>query len=1239
MNDLVRGAFGQLVPIGTLYNAKSDSFLDASILRSGQPFHATSQRKIKAFKIAHNASGKYDSRIEPLGVSHDTAASIISGAIKVQGSSDYLQAEFDSPGSLHGAYHYTFSTLVDELDLRRVSLREHMDVMPLQTRDSTHVVTGIAWGMRNTLVINHEFSGESPGPQVERAFFRDLSRLEALTQSLTGYPESGSHGASPLELLYTFHLYTDASKEGLEMTGLDAMRTFIRLRLGELPKTNDGKGWPLSYTLLPIDRLDRHISGFQRIIVAPIPLPIDDFTEFMGLFDEFTSCKKKLGGYYKSLLEKRSYVSEEHIRAVYHSISLLNQWKTQLQQRLAPTLVSIRMGAMGPQHLHNLYSNVEAEAGSPRLMSPFIGQETEKLRLLAEAIAAGAVYIGHGGSPLEKIKTPHDDPGCHAFLLSTAATQQKIIWDHQCNSLMRLLRQSNQGKPVYVVDCDAPSCRLELEDARMVEHQSGRELVTELDVEKPNPLLEYCFARYGPDRSKTADRSDTEGDLRPVDRRFVKIPCPGIRCDRNTACEWICFHCSEPLEFGVTDEHIYCDCGYHSHASYDFKCNSESHGPGFDRYPLDNLSTMLRKLKPDSVNILILGETGVGKSTFINGFLNYLTHDTLDEAKAAKKLKLLIPCSFSTQTMNRDNPDQEIQERTIRVGTPRQDEADGVEGESATQRTNVYAITVGTKRYRLFDTPGIGDTRGSNHDNENIANMMKMLSNYQDIHGILILLKSNSSRLNVMFRFCIKELLAHLHLSAVSNVVFGFTNTRVSEYTAGDVFGPLKKLLGEHDYLHLNLTTSTTYCFDSESFRYLAAYSQGITLPNEEGMRNSWEHSKNETQRLVQYLESRTPHDVNSTLSMNGARRQVEQLMKPMSEISRCIAQGIAVLTKSKEDLTDRRLKGEKLREKLHPEVPSWTAKKLAKPRTICTAKSCSQVRISNNGDKIIVSKRQCHAGCTLPNVQQETLADPALKKCRAFDRGKRDICNASGCRHRWQLHMHILYEAEEVTIRIKDKEIGRLLEINASDVKLREAASINLEKRIFEYRYELHKMQEARALFFVFLSKNAMTPINDSTVEYLDMLIHDEESKVESGRQLGFPVDKNKETLKNLRRDRQAHLDLVEAYQQNTHRVSDQQLTGKGIDDLVKSLYSLKHFGQNLKSLENTITSSHRATYRERPFRVSRPGGRQAARSASEKRLGGEGAVVVHGGKHESRRKKGGQGGLGGWLPNLTRR
>ncbi|KAJ4327716.1 hypothetical protein N0V84_001823 [Fusarium piperis] len=1295
MNDLIRGSFGQLAPIGTLYNVKSDSFLDASLLRHGQHLDAVVSLAINTSKVTHNASAKYESRLEPLGVSHDTAASILSGAVEAKGSSDYLQAEFDSTSSLHGAYHCTFTTVADVLDLKRVNLREHIDPMPLQTRDSTHVVTGITWGMRSTFVINHEFPGHSAGPQVERAFCRDLNRLKAFAQSITGHAESNSHEESPLELAYTFHVYSDPTNEGLQMRGLDEMRKFIRLRLGELPQTNQGKGCPLSYTLLPIDKLDRHIPGFQSIIVTPIPLPIEDFTEFMGLFDEFASCKKRLGSYYKSLLEKRPYVSEEHIRVVYMSIRQLNEWKTHLQKRLVPLLRDIRTGITAPQYLHGLYIVVGAEAGSPRHVAPLIGQETEKLLFLTKAVAAGAVYIGHGGSPLEKIKTPGNDPSCYAMLLNTVATQQKITWNHQCSSLMRLLGQSTRDKPIYVVDCDAPSCRVELGDARVVEYQTGRDLVTALvweypaappetfdqgtqvewdtnrneeipvspeniprwhfpaaagigdngdtedaeDTQELETPSESCLARYVPGSLKTTDHSNTEEGTKPMDRRFVKVPCPGIHCDRKTPREWVCFQCFMPLEFGVTDEFIYCDCGHGLYSSYDFKCNSESHGPGFDRFPSDSLLVMLRSLKSlksDSINILILGETGVGKSTFINGLANYLTYDTLDEAKAAKELTVLIPCSFSTQIMNRDGPGEEIEEHFIHAGTSRNDERDSVEGQSATQQTNVYPITIGTTTYRLFDTPGIGDTRGAQYDKENMTDMMKTLSDYDVLHGILILLKPNSSRLNVSFKFCIKELLTHLHRSAVSNIVFGFTNTRTSNYTPGDTYGPLKKLLEEYRNLGLSLNKKNIYCFDSESFRYLAAHFMDVPLQNEDDMRKSWQRSKEESEKLVEYIKKLNPHNVNSTLSMNGARQQVVQLMRPISEISHRISISLAVVEQNIEYLKDTRLERDRLLGKLHLEVSIPKVRKLAKPRTVCNAPKCCDTKEVSNGDRVKLHKKICHEDCTLPNVKQDVLADPAIMKCRAFNRGESTKCNQCGCP--WQKHMHILYLVQTVTEKIRDEEVECMIQQNESALAIQKQAINNAQKMVDEYKYELTKMQEARAWFVVFLTKNAMAPINDTTVEYLDMLIQDELNNIEAGESLGLPVDKNKETLTALRKDRQAHLDLVEAFKVNTQEFGGQQLTEKGIDDLVKSLYNLKHFGKDLKSLENTITSSHRATYRERPFRVPRPGTRQAPLGPFDKRPSGEGAVVVHGGKHESRRKRGGQG-FGGWLPSLTRK
>lgn len=45
----------------------------------------------------------------------------------------------------------------------------------------------------------------------------------------------------------------------------------------------------------------------------------------------------------------------------------------------------------------------------------------------------------------------------------------------------------------------------------------------------------------------------------------------------------------------------------------------------------------------DDVNILILGETGVGKSTWINGIANYAKHHSLEDAMNDPEFTVLIP--------------------------------------------------------------------------------------------------------------------------------------------------------------------------------------------------------------------------------------------------------------------------------------------------------------------------------------------------------------------------------------------------------------------------------------------------------------------------------------------------------------------------------------------------------------------------------------------------------------------
>ena len=123
-----------------------------------------------------------------------------------------------------------------------------------------------------------------------------------------------------------------------------------------------------------------------------------------------------------------------------------------------------------------------------------------------------------------------------------------------------------------------------------------------------------------------------------------------------------------------------------------------------------------------------------------------------------------------------------------------------------------------TTRFHLIDTPGIGDCRGIEKDKENVQNILAFLTCYNKLNSVVVLLKPNSARLTVAFKFCVLEMLTHLHRSLVSNIIFAFTNSRGTFYRPGDSLPVLKNVL-QRNKIEINVSPSNCFCFDNEGFR------------------------------------------------------------------------------------------------------------------------------------------------------------------------------------------------------------------------------------------------------------------------------------------------------------------------------------------------------------------------------------------------------------------------------------
>ncbi|CAF1468059.1 unnamed protein product [Rotaria sp. Silwood1] len=261
--------------------------------------------------------------------------------------------------------------------------------------------------------------------------------------------------------------------------------------------------------------------------------------------------------------------------------------------------------------------------------------------------------------------------------------------------------------------------------------------------------------------------------------------------------------------------------------------------------------------KDKTINILLLGETGVGKSTFINAFANYLTFDSFEQAESGEPI-VIIPVSFIMTVGDH------FEERTVKFGELDRfnNENFNIVGESITQHCKSYIFDFkhsednNRRKVRIIDTPGFGDTRGLDQDEQNMQHILQYINNITYLNAICFLLKPNSSRLHIFFRTCLIQLFSLLDSKAQNNIIFCFTNARSTFYTPGNTGPLLKIMLTSASMDNISFKKENTYCFDSEAFRYLVALRNNIPFTDEEKKeyQMSWSTSVNESKRLIDYI-------------------------------------------------------------------------------------------------------------------------------------------------------------------------------------------------------------------------------------------------------------------------------------------------------------------------------------------------------------------------------------------------
>ncbi|KAJ3655989.1 hypothetical protein Zmor_015094 [Zophobas morio] len=575
---------------------------------------------------------------------------------------------------------------------------------------------------------------------------------------------------------------------------------------------------------------------------------------------------------------------------------------------------------------------------------------------------------------------------------------------------------------------------------------------------------------------------------------------------------------------------------------------------------------------PNDVNLLLLGETGVGKSTLINSISNYFHYTTF--AKAQKgKIELLIPMCLN------------VAEKSKVFGKPDDNEVHEP-GKSVTQNVKVYLfpIKLGRKtiNLRLIDTPGVGDPRGIEQDNINLDNVLAYLATLKELHGICFVLKANQTRFTKFAEYCLKQILTRLDKSASQNIIFITTYSKTSGYTAGETkshcLAPLvKNIRSRPPNVSIPLSDKNIFSVDNEAFKALLALQDGIYYHQHavKGFEQSWIKSTKEIQRLLKYIigdskhSALKPHDVENTVSINEARFLIEQLTTPIAEVSELIQDNIRVLDKHQKSLQQEDQTLDQLKDQLYIPCVDLEVKELDEPVSVCTESSCTEI-VKVNNVTLRLHKQQCHKPCYLKGVPKEMVGHPGLENCAVMVQGN---CMRCGCS--WKKHLHIYKETQKVEVKKEDQNVK-------NTIKSKEDARVHIEKtlnNVNQRRTELEAegttISKTIAKFAYFLQEHALTPFNDLYSAYIKQRIADE-------KRLGKFADQQVITkLESMLKD---HEQLQKTLQENPKglQTGGSDLTLEGIKNSVTELYNLKHMGKKIQELINKSSNSRRKEHQE---------------------------------------------------------
>ena len=295
--------------------------------------------------ISYITNGNTNEKLNTLNVNGDLKLSVLAGMVELDGAAKFLCDKKDSFKSVESALVYKVTTVVEKLDVLRDDVNKCISEDALRHPTATHVVVHIQWGANCTIGLRDRNSDNMEKKDVEGWLNPKLQKILSFIWSKVGVKLSLTKQDRKSWENFSLKIFGDVLPDELPTTmdgAMEMMRNLSKL----IQKSNDGKGKPIMYVMLPLSFPEfQNNLGINIAKNRAIPR-IDEgqILQSILIYDRILERIQKAHDQVEEMAVRRNFVTESELDEAGSIAERLEEQEGSFRSDLQKVVIALRSG-------------------------------------------------------------------------------------------------------------------------------------------------------------------------------------------------------------------------------------------------------------------------------------------------------------------------------------------------------------------------------------------------------------------------------------------------------------------------------------------------------------------------------------------------------------------------------------------------------------------------------------------------------------------------------------------------------------------------------------------------------------------------------------------------------------------------------------------------------------------------------------------------------------------------------